>query len=1095
MSARGVNRLPIVVAALLLALVGAWPALARWWRTTTTAPGVARTVEVARPRTAPPLPQRVSLPSVALPSIDRGWEAAVDDPRIGQQLEPVSLVDLDGRPAADIWSHTGPKILSFLGTECPLVAKQMADLTRLARDGAAAGLAVWGVFANEQDTPEEIREFALRHGAPFSLVRDVGQRAADLWGARRTPEVLLIDAQQQIRYAGCITLLSGQQTSEPGTSEALEPGLARAVAELLAGQPISLPATSAWGCQIGRALTPDNDSPVTWSNTIAAIFQRRCQECHRPGQIGPFPLLTHADTVGWASTIEEVTSQRRMPPWGADPQHGKFLNDASLTPDELQSIRTWVAHGAPEGDPAQAPAPRTFREGWRLKNPDLVLPIQAEPFSVPATGAIDYQRFTVRLPYDEDKWVVAVEPRPDCAAVVHHVSVLVSPPINLELALERGQVVEVGGYIPGIELVLWTVEARPDGTLPDDAVGWAVIPRGYNVVIEMHYTPNGVAQTDRSEVAFKFGQAPPTQQRHAEQHNVFVPEAGVQRAPGMGVTAPAGSDHRTVYASNWEFVVPPHTANFPVDAWYTFAEDVDLHFLIPHMHWRGQSFRFTARFPDGHEQILLDVPRYDFNWQHVYRLAEPLPLPRGTRVHCAAQFDNSRANPRNPNPAVPAIPGLQSWNEMDNGVLGFVVAETDADGRRALDPAAAAREMLEHYLPADQVPTLHLANYYMQRALCRQAWGDEPGSLADLEAALAADPTHLETLRLRAAWRTERGDTAGALADYDRALNLSADDAELWCLRGRLRARTGDPVGAASDLAAALRLRPYYPEAHLYLARLAHAQGDLADAASRLDLLLSQIHPRFYKAFRERALVRFAQGDAQGAEQDLEACWKEKPTFAEDLAVICLQAKRPRAAQRFFGRAVDLDPTRAAAWQGLVTSQLRGEPPDVAGALAALDQAATHGIAATELAELRAQALRLAGRYSEAIVALEDLLAHDASHLEAANLLAWMLATCPDESLLQPPRAVALAGSTCQATQFQHASYLDTLAAALAAAGQFTAAQTRQLEAIEQARRVGREASLPAMQARWNLYRTGQPYREPAPPATTPPSVAEPASR
>lgn len=382
------------------------------------------------------------------------------------------------------------------------------------------------------------------------------------------------------------------------------------------------------------AATPAKKTDVTYSNQIIRLFQERCIDCHRSGQVAPFELTSYEQARGWARMIEEVVEENRMPPWNADPNIGSFRNAMHLTAEEKQLIRDWVAAGAPEGDPAQLPEPKTYPSEWLLPvAPDIVLNVTPEPVDVQAIGTVKYQYFKVDPGFTEDKWIRGSEIRPSNYAVVHHV---------LVFAREKGKRglgnAEEGGflaaYVPGL-----IPELYPEGMAKR-------IPANSELIFQMHYTPIGSPQQDLSRIGFVFADA--------------------QEITHQVVTSSA---------VNRRLEIPPGDNNHSVTAFSPRAdrEGVRLLALMPHMHLRGKSFSYELHTPDGQRTPLLSVPRYDFNWQTAYRLQQELPLPPGSRIKCVAHYDNSEENPHNPDPDKTVRWGDQTWEEMMIGYFDVAV--------------------------------------------------------------------------------------------------------------------------------------------------------------------------------------------------------------------------------------------------------------------------------------------------------------------------------------------------------------------------------------------------------------------------------------
>ncbi len=527
-------------------------------------------------------------------------------------------------------------VVAFLGTECPVAKLYAPRLAELAKEYGPKGVAVVGVNANQQDSVSDIDRHAKEHKLDFPILKDVGNVVADRFGAQRTPEVFVLDKDRVVRYRGRIDdqYGVGYVKSKPGRRD-----LACALDELLDGKPVSTPATEAAGCFIGRVKKEAAKGSVTYTKHIAPLLNKNCLECHRPGQVAPFSLTSYDEVVGWADSVREVVEDNRMPPWHADPKYGKFSNDRRLSDDDKQLIYQWVKDGTPKGDPKDLPPPPQFTEGWRIPKPDAVFAMH-KPYKVAAQGTIPYQYFMVDPGFKEDKWVKAAEAKVGNPAVVHHIIVFVQGPNGSD---ERNS-----------EWLVATAPGAPPLLLPD---GMAKrIPAGSKLMFQMHYTANGAEQMDQSRVGLVF--ADPKEVRKEVLTN------------GVG---------------NNRFRIPPHDANHRVESQRVFPEDTLLITMMPHMHFRGKSFKYEAVYPDGSREVLLDVPRYDFNWQNFYHLEKPKLLPKGTKLHCTAHFDNSKANPNNPDPDATVTWGDQTWEEMMIGYLDRVVVEHDV--QKAPPPA------------------------------------------------------------------------------------------------------------------------------------------------------------------------------------------------------------------------------------------------------------------------------------------------------------------------------------------------------------------------------------------------------------------------
>ncbi|HXG67805.1 MAG TPA: thiol-disulfide isomerase [Blastocatellia bacterium] len=377
---------------------------------------------------------------------------------------------------------------------------------------------------------------------------------------------------------------------------------------------------------LATAVGRSNPSEATFTKDIAPILYKSCAECHRPGEIAPMSLLTYKEVRPWAKSIRERVVDRSMPPWSADPKYGHWANDPRLSQQEIDTIVAWVNAGAPKGDDKDLPPLPKFTEGWTIGTPDVVLQMPEE-YTVPADGTVPYLYFSMPTGFTEDKWIQAMEIRPGNRSVVHHVIAYAQDP-NVKDANPGGE----GEFRRG-RTHLGGITPNKTGVVFGPGLA-RLIKKGSNIVFQMHYTTNGVAQKDRTKIGFVFA-----------------------KEPGKKLLL-------TGNAANARFVIPPGEPNYEVKASKTFDEDVLITSFMPHMHVRGKSFTYTAVYPDGRSEILLNVPKYDFNWQHTYIPKQPIPLPKGTRLDCVAHYDNSAKNKFNPDPTKEVRWGDQTWEEM-----------------------------------------------------------------------------------------------------------------------------------------------------------------------------------------------------------------------------------------------------------------------------------------------------------------------------------------------------------------------------------------------------------------------------------------------
>jgi peroxiredoxin len=572
---------------------------------------------------------------------------------LGRRIEAFALQDFRGKShSLSDYNDQQAIVLCFLGTECPLARLYGPRVQKLSEQFSPRGVAFLGISSNSQDSITELAAYARIHGLTFPILKDLGQKLADACGAMRTPEVFLLDRERKIRYAGRVdaqfTFGTGVGLAQPQSQRS---DLELALEELLAGKEISVPLTEVKGCLIGHDRPPSADSPVTYSNQISRLIQDRCLECHRQGQIAPLALGDYKSVAGWGDMILEVVLEGRMPPWHASSKYGHFANENRLSPEQKELVRTWVNNGCPEGNPADLPPPRKFHDNWFLpREPDQVIYMADNPVDVKVEGVEPYKHYVVDPGFTEDKWVKLAECMPGNRAVVHHIIVYIKPPGQPAGKIGAGELdprgyIFLAGFAPG---------TRPLVSPP----GWAKkIPAGSQLVFEMHYTPIGTVQQDKSSIGL-----------------LFIDEQEVTHQMA------------TSNAPNNRFEIPPHDANYRVESQRRFDREVTLLSLFPHMHMRGKSFRYELQAPGSEKrEILLDVPHYDFNWQNSFIFAEPRQIPAGSVMYCTAYFDNSTENLANPDPTKTVRWGPQTWEEM---MIGWF--DIGIPGQKDQPPAEAS---------------------------------------------------------------------------------------------------------------------------------------------------------------------------------------------------------------------------------------------------------------------------------------------------------------------------------------------------------------------------------------------------------------------
>ncbi|MFT3878893.1 MAG: redoxin domain-containing protein [Gemmatales bacterium] len=646
----------------------------------------------------------IALPTAAL--YPYSSESSVEDKivppaPVGTRITDIVSSDATtGKPwsLADHAREAKAVVVLFMGTECPVnnaYSPRLADLNKKYGD---KGVVFVGINSNEQDDVEAIAKHAKAYQIPFPVLKDENFKLAEKFSVVRIPEVFVLDGQRFVRYRGRI---DDQFTPIAKREKATSRDLLDALDAVLNGQEVKTAATTPAGCLLGRTKTPVEPKAgeaITYTKHIAPIIQSHCQACHRPGEVGPFKLMGYKDAAAWADNIKEVVLDGRMPPWHADPKVGHFSNDRRLTNAEKTTLLAWIDQGCTKGDPKDEPAPKDYVSGWSIGKPDMILKM-TKTIKIPANAGplgMPYQYVPVGEVFKEDTWVQAGEARPDNHALVHHIIAYVIPPKEYvepdvttftpekirEMQKEMQKAQAAGNNKTGSAAGSGGLRAgKPPGGLTNlaraflpngqaelqkrpptlDGVGQGLliayapgdqpmilapgqaklIPKGSQIILQMHYTPNGKAGTDCSSVGLVFAKEPPKNQV------------------------------RSRSVMNPRFEIPPGDANYEVKAVRAFEKDAVIVSFLPHMHYRGKSFLYEIVYPDGKREPILNVPKYDFNWQTTYELAKPIRVPAGTKIECTAFFDNSKNNPFNPNPKGTVYWGEQTWEEMMIGFLDY----------------------------------------------------------------------------------------------------------------------------------------------------------------------------------------------------------------------------------------------------------------------------------------------------------------------------------------------------------------------------------------------------------------------------------------
>jgi len=401
----------------------------------------------------------------------------------------------------------------------------------------------------------------------------------------------------------------------------------------------------------------------TFTKDVAPILYKNCTVCHRPGGIGPFSLLDYDSAKANLDDIHDAVQAGVMPPWHASGPHGVFSNDRRLSDAEKETILRWIATGAKPGDPKDQPAKPVYSTAWTIGQPDAVVAMP-EDFSVPAAGTVEYQYFQVPTNFTEDKWVQAIEIMPGAREVVHHVLVFAAQPPPANPPTPAPAPAAAPGAAPTPRPAPLFIRLREQNFMPEEHRTDTLHPPprnmgsligtetpGNNVMVfppgaalriragtlitfQMHYTAHGHEMKDRTKIGFKFASAPPEEEIFAS------------------------------HFFNGGLVLPAGQKDVQVPADLAFGQPIRIWGMMPHTHLRGTRWQYTLVKPDSSTEVILDVPRYDFNWQTYYMFAKPLDIAAGSKIHSVAWYDNSASNKNNPDPTKDVHWGDQTWEEM-----------------------------------------------------------------------------------------------------------------------------------------------------------------------------------------------------------------------------------------------------------------------------------------------------------------------------------------------------------------------------------------------------------------------------------------------
>jgi Tfp pilus assembly protein PilF len=734
----------------------------------------------------------------------------------------------------DPFADPQPKstILIFLKTDCPIANRYAPTIQKLSERYQSQPVRMWLVFADKSESREAIQKHLAEFRYQTPAVRDPEHKLVAFCGATKTPEAVVFSSGRKRVYRGRIDDLFtdfGKRRDQPTSHD-----LRNAIDAVLAGTAVDPNERPAIGCDIvaiGSHRPPAEAFPtaayakhpvgtLSFTADIAPTIFTKCASCHRPGEIGPFPLLSYADVRKRAAQIVAVTQNRTMPPWSAVPGYCRFEADGSLTVQELGRIAQWVDEGAPQGDPARLPPFPEFREGWKHGTPDLVVTM-SESFTLDADVTDANRNFAIRVPITESKYVMGWEFDPGNTKVVHHAFLKVDrsgwsrhldemdPLPGFDGVMLEGGRSPVGfnlGWLPG---------CPPPP--PDERLSWLLEP-GTDLVLEMHLCGTGKRETVQSSIALYFAKQPPTA------------HPGIAGLIAREIDIPAGE---RAYVVHDEYVLPVAATVTGIGA---------------HAHYRGKDVKVWAEEPDGSKSWLLRITDWDFNWQNRYTYAQPFKFPRGTTLYMQLTYDNSAENPRNPTvPPERVLLGRRSRDEMGEIAIHLLL-DNDRDARifqQDSDIEGTKKRIEQLLFLCHRDPNNAEAHFILGSRY--QSLSDLPRAAESYETSIRIDPNNSRSRNNLGSVYRKLGRTEDAIAQYTAAIRIAPNDAKAHNNLGSLWLAQGDLDRAVPLFQTALQINADFEEAEYNLGVVAMQRKEFVTAAKHFERAL-QLNPRYEPA-------------------------------------------------------------------------------------------------------------------------------------------------------------------------------------------------------------------------------------------------------
>lgn len=556
---------------------------------------------------------------------------------IGAQIADLEFKDIRYLPRslADLGDA---KAIVLVFTTLDGQQNYLAPLKEIDEQYRDRGAQIVLLYEGPDDDLKQIAAVALGVEAKFTSAKDVDGKCAAICGVTNAGQAVVLDGQRRLKYRGRIDDRWGTKgdNSDPTTHE-----LADAIDAVLNGADPKVAETPPSGGALPTATATQPPKNINYADHIAPIMAQHCATCHHPGTEAPFSVLSFEEVDSHAEMIGEVVGEGRMPPWYAS--FGEFSNGPAMTAAEKELIRQWVAAGRPPGDLRKVPAPPaefTAKSDWTIDKPDLVIEAPKE-HELPADGYVPYEYVLLKHQFKHDTWIQQCEILPDNPRVVHHCNMA-----YIEGGFDWKNAKFVLGRVPGVQPMKF-----------EQGVAFK-IPKGAVLLLQIHYTTTGKPEKCRMRVGMRFARDVVQKEFHY------------------------------LWMVNTTFAIPPGDPLHRVEATSEMPVNAQALGAFAHMHFRGRDMTFTALYPDGRREKLLEIPNYSFDWQLAYRWRTPKDFPKGTKIECVSHYDNSTFNPYNPDPTATVREGQQTFEEMLNGVMFYL--DKDEQLNLRVDPKTGA---------------------------------------------------------------------------------------------------------------------------------------------------------------------------------------------------------------------------------------------------------------------------------------------------------------------------------------------------------------------------------------------------------------------